>query len=149
MKGRVLQYSIQDNAGFISGDDGNRYTLKGADWRSDSPPTAGAEVDFGVSGSHATDVFLALPATQTVYAGVGSKNRVTAALLAFFLGGLGAHKFYLGHTGLGIVFIILTFTIIGAIFFTGPVAFIEFIIYLTKTDEEFERIYVQGRKALF
>lgn len=28
-----------------------------------------------------------------------SKSRMTAALLAFFLGGLGAHKFYLGKVG--------------------------------------------------
>lgn len=30
-----------------------------------------------------------------------SKSRMTAALLAFFLGGLGAHKFYLGKVGQG------------------------------------------------
>ena len=33
--------------------------------------------------------------------------------------------------------------------FTGPVALIESIIYVTKSDEDFERIYVQERKALF
>ena len=77
------------------------------------------------------------------------KNRITAALLAWFLGAFGAHKFYLGHTGLGIAWIFITCTIIGAIFWTWPVSFIEFIIYLTKSDEDFDRIYVQGRKALF
>ena len=32
------------------------------------------------------------------------KSKNVAAALAFFLGGLGAHKFYLGKTGIGIVY---------------------------------------------
>ena len=71
-----------------------------------------------------------------------------AFLLAFLLGGFGAHKFYLGHVGLGILYIVLTLTLIG-ILFTGPAALIESIIYVTKSDEDFERIYVQERKAWF
>lgn len=65
-----------------------------------------------------------------------SKNRVTAALLAFFLGGLGAHKFYLGKTGMGFLYLIFFWTFIPAI-----VAFIEFIIYLCSTDESFALKY--------
>lgn len=34
------------------------------------------------------------------------KSKTTATLLAFFLGGLGAHKFYLGQTGQGILFLL-------------------------------------------
>jgi TM2 domain-containing membrane protein YozV len=30
------------------------------------------------------------------------KSKTTAALLCFFLGGLGIHRFYLGYTGIGI-----------------------------------------------
>ena len=33
----------------------------------------------------------------------GNKSKVTAALLAFFLGGLGIHRFYLGYTWQGVV----------------------------------------------
>jgi ribosomal protein L37E len=33
--------------------------------------------------------------------GSGEKSRIAAALLAFFLGGFGAHKFYLGKIGQG------------------------------------------------
>ena len=42
-----------------------------------------------------------------VNAGVGlrPKNKWTAFLLCFFLGGLGAHKFYEGKTGMGILYI--------------------------------------------
>lgn len=40
---------------------------------------------------------------------VSPKSRVAAALLGFFLGGLGAPDFYLGHTKIGVIKLILTF----------------------------------------
>ena len=49
MKGRVLSYSVQDNAGIISGDDGRRYTFEGPQWREQDPPVQGAHVDFQVA----------------------------------------------------------------------------------------------------
>lgn len=64
------------------------------------------------------------------------KSRVTAALLAFFLGGFGVHKFYLGQIGLGFVYLIFCWTFIPAL-----IAFIEFIIYLTMSDESFNQKY--------
>ena len=67
---------------------------------------------------------------------VGRKSRVTAALLAFFLGGLGAHKFYLGRIGWGIVYLLFCWTLI-----PGIVAFIEFIIYLCTSDDDFAKKY--------
>ena len=42
------------------------------------------------------------------------KNPTTAVLLALFLGGLGAHKFYLGQTVAGILFILFAWTTIPA-----------------------------------
>lgn len=68
--------------------------------------------------------------------GTGDRSRVPAALFAFFLGGLGIHKFYLGRTGEGVIYLIFFWTLIPAI-----VAFIEGIIYLTMSDEEFARKY--------
>jgi TM2 domain-containing membrane protein YozV len=38
------------------------------------------------------------------------KNNTTAVLLALFLGGLGIHKFYLGQTGLGILYLLFCWT---------------------------------------
>ncbi|EFP0252346.1 NINE protein [Salmonella enterica] len=73
-------------------------------------------------------------ATQSVTS--GEKSRITAALLAFFLGGLGVHKFYLGKTGQGFLYLIFCWTFIPAI-----IAFIEFIIYLCDSDENFARKY--------
>ena len=67
---------------------------------------------------------------------IGTKSRVAAALLAFFLGGFGVHKFYLGRTAAGILYLLFFWTFIPAI-----IAFIEFIIYLTMTDEAFAEKY--------
>lgn len=64
------------------------------------------------------------------------KTRVAAALFAFFLGGLGGHKFYLGQTGLGIVYLLFCWTLIPSF-----IAFIEFIILLTMSDNAFNQKY--------
>lgn len=72
----------------------------------------------------------------TLSGGVGEKSRITAALLAFFLGGFGVHKFYLGRTGAGILYLLFFWTFIPAF-----IAFIEFIIYLTMSDEAFTAKY--------
>ena len=38
MKGRVLSYSIQENRGVISGDDGARYAFVGSEWNEHEAP---------------------------------------------------------------------------------------------------------------
>ena len=43
------------------------------------------------------------------------KNPTVAVILALFLGGIGAHKFYLGQTGLGILYLLFFWTYIPAI----------------------------------
>lgn len=60
-----------------------------------------------------------------------SKNKVTAGLLALFLGGFGAHKFYLGKNGMGILYLIFCWTYIPSI-----IALIEAIMYFTKSDKQ-------------
>ena len=76
-----------------------------------------------------------------------SKSKVTAGLLAIFLGWLGVHKFYLGHVGLGVLYIAVTLLSLG--FISLFVGIAEGIIYLTKSDEEFHYVYVQERKSMF
>ncbi|MFJ5161956.1 NINE protein [Pantoea sp. NPDC088449] len=66
----------------------------------------------------------------------GNKSRIAAALLAFFLGGFGVHKFYLGRVGQGLLYLIFCWTFIPAI-----IAFVEFILYLCSSDEDFARKY--------
>jgi TM2 domain-containing membrane protein YozV/RNA polymerase subunit RPABC4/transcription elongation factor Spt4 len=61
-----------------------------------------------------------------------SKDRVTAALFAIFLGSFGAHRFYLGHIGLGFLYLVFCWTWI-----PGIVGLIEGIVYLTMSDQQF------------
>ena len=64
------------------------------------------------------------------------KNKTTAALLAFFLGGFGVHRFYLGRTLSGVMYLLFFWTFIPAI-----IAFVEFIIFLTMSDDTFNQKY--------
>lgn len=63
------------------------------------------------------------------------KSRFIAALLAFFLGGLGIHKFYLGKW-CGIFYLIFCWTYIPTI-----ISFIEGILFLTNGEDNFNRKY--------
>ena len=75
----------------------------------------------------------------------GAEKKIAAGIFAILLGWLGVHKFYLGYTKEGIIQLLLgVFCLVG-----GIIGLIEGIIYLTKTDEEFVRIYVQGKKGWF
>jgi TM2 domain-containing membrane protein YozV len=40
--------------------------------------------------------------------GISPKSRLATALFAFFLGQLGAHRFYIGKTGTAVVMLVLT-----------------------------------------
>ena len=66
----------------------------------------------------------------------GDRTKVAAVLLALFLGGLGAHKFYLGQAGQGILYLLFFWTFIPAC-----VAFLEAIIYATQSEHDFDRKY--------
>ena len=75
---------------------------------------------------------------------MASGKKVPAGVLAILLGGLGVHKFYLGYTKEGIIQLCLAFCGV-----SGIIGVVEGIIYLTKSDEEFDKIYVEGRKGWF
>ncbi len=64
------------------------------------------------------------------------KSRVTAGVLGILLGGLGIHKFYLGDTGLGIIYLLFFWTVVPAV-----IGFIEGLIYLFMSDEDFAAKY--------
>ena len=109
-------------------------------------------VDFEIDGDHAKSVFVALTGSAP-----GSKDKTAAGLLAIFLGGWGIHKFYLGYPIPGLIYL-LTNTVgfaITWIFLFIPniilaiIALIEGILYLTKSDEEFEQLYVVQKRPWF
>ena len=69
------------------------------------------------------------------------KNHTVAGFLAIFLGGLGVHKFYLGHVGLGLLFLLFCWTGIPSI-----VGFVEGILYLECPQEQFTEKYSYLKK---
>ena len=72
---------------------------------------------------------------------ISSKSRLGAALLAFFLGVFGAHRFYANKTGTGVVMLVLSITVYG-LFVTSIWALIDFIMILAGsfTDRDGKKI---------
>ena len=157
MKGQILNFSVQSNSGAISGEDGERYSFDGSDWQGNDSPARGMSVDFTVEGNQAKDIYVAVNRASSSAASSSGKSKTAAGLLGIFLGHLGIHKFYLGFTGPGLVFLLINtvgWTVSWMLLWTphivvGIIAFIEGIIYLTKSDEEFEQIYVIGKRKWF
>ncbi len=58
------------------------------------------------------------------------KDNVVAILLAIFLGGFGAHQFYLGRPGLGVLYLLFCWTLIPSI-----IALIECFFLTARVDQ--------------
>lgn len=83
-----------------------------------------------------------------------ASSKIAAGICGILLGSLGVHKFILGYTGAGVIMLLVT--ILGGIVTCGIsswviwiIGLIEGIVYLTKSDAEFVRLYVEGRKEWF
>ena len=79
-----------------------------------------------------------------------ASKKIAAGICGILLGYLGIHKFILGYKTEGLIMLLVTiFTcgIAGIIF--GIIGFIEGIIYLTKSDDEFVRTYVVNKRGWF
>jgi TM2 domain-containing membrane protein YozV len=76
--------------------------------------------------------------------------KIAAGICGILLGSLGIHKFILGYTAAGITMLLVTLL---TCFIAAPImhiiGLIEGIIYLCKSDEDFVRTYVDGRKEWF
>ena len=73
-------------------------------------------------------------------------KRIVAGILAILIGSLGVHKFILGYTREGLLQILLTVITCGI---GSIVSFIEGIVYLTKSDEEFYQTYQVNKRPWF
>lgn len=85
-------------------------------------------------------------------------KRVIAGVLALFFGSLGVHKFVLNYQREGAFLLILTVVgwatvciVVGIpiLIITQMVGLVEGVIYLTKTDDEFYKIYQANKKGWF
>jgi TM2 domain-containing membrane protein YozV len=145
MRGQVLGVDRTSGDGQISGEDGVRYVFRPDDWCDARGPGIGAHVDFTSENGRALRIFR-VPEAQTVKSAppqpTTDRNKIVAALLAFFLGMLGIHRFYLGRTGTGVLMLVLSATVIG-LFVTGLWAFVDMIRYLFMSDSEFAQRYAR------
>lgn len=87
--------------------------------KKESNPNAGININVSNNQSGVQPTYIANN-TKAV-------NKIVYCVLAFFLGGIGIHKFYAGKIGTGILYILFCWT-----FIPGFIAFIEFIIALCK-----------------
>ena len=74
-------------------------------------------------------------------------KKLPAGILAILLGPFGIHKFLLGYTTEGIIWLVISLFTCGTV--TYILGVIEGIIYLTKSDEEFYATYQLNKKAWF
>jgi len=58
MKGKILDYNIQNSTGIISGDDGQRYNFTNKEWKGDKAPSVNQKVDFEIDEKNAKSIYL-------------------------------------------------------------------------------------------
>lgn len=79
-----------------------------------------------------------------------NSKKILTGVLGIILGALGIHKFVLGYNKEGLIMLLVTLLTCG---FGSPVmgviGLVEGIIYLTKTDDEFEETYINNKKGWF
>jgi len=87
-----------------------------------------------------------------------NSKRILAGVFGIILGHLGIHKFVLGYNNEGVI--LLTISLLGyatlcflvGYFFilaAGIIGLVEGIIYLTKSDWEFNETYIKNKKSWF
>ncbi len=147
MRGQVLGVDKRTGDGMVAGEDGRRYSFTPTDWAHRGEPAIGMFVDFETEQNRALSIF-PVPGTAPPQASAptaadqNDRNKYIAALIAFLLGPLGIHRFYLGRTGSGIAMLVLTCTLVGLII-SAPWALIDMIRYLIMSDREFAARYAR------
>ena len=68
-----------------------------------------------------------------------TKSKTTAIVLALLLGDAGIHKFYLGQTLQGVLYLIFCWTLIPVV-----LAIVDAIIYISMSDQAFQQKYCGG-----
>jgi len=80
----------------------------------------------------------------------GADKKIVAGICGIVVGAFGVHKFILGYQTEGIIMLLVSLLSCGTLaFIMSIIGIVEGIMYLTKSDEEFVRTYVEGRKGWF
>lgn len=170
MQGLILVFNDQKQVGAIATQDGQRYQFPIKDWQEElATPERGLKVEFDVGEDNcARNIRLALPDSpapmsaastqepmQTAHSPIRNeqialkpKKKSILTLLGVFLGAFGAHKFYLGAWGWGIVYILALIILVGLtalhplfelllLAFTVLIA-VEWVRYILMSDAQFE-----------
>ena len=79
-----------------------------------------------------------------------SNKKLAAGLTGIFLGAFGVHKFILGYTKPAVIMLVVSLLTCGFGYFVFQViGIVEGVIYLTKSNAEFETEYLDGQKDWF
>ena len=79
-----------------------------------------------------------------------SNKKLAAGLTGIFLGAFGVHKFILVYTKPAVIMLVVSLLTCGVGYFVFQViGIIEGVIYLTKSNAEFEAEYLDGQKDWF
>ena len=91
---------------------------------------------------------------MTDWKALGADKKIAAGICGIVVGSLGIHKFILGYNTEGIIMLVTTIVLsIVSCGILWPVMWViglvEGIMYLTKSDEEFVRTYIQSKRGWF
>ncbi|MBB5074277.1 TM2 domain-containing membrane protein YozV [Bartonella callosciuri] len=118
MRGIIIS---QDQGTYlVSGDDGKRYQFATWDWLGKNPPRVGDAIDFVCEGSVISSVFPLLQQDS-------QPSKIMFALICWFAGIFGVHRFMVGKVRTGALMLILSLTLFG-LMITGVWAIIDFIV---------------------
>lgn len=139
MEGVVLGIDPQSGEIALKTTSGDRYYCEPNEWKGAFPVTVGMKVDFEAQAGSKAKTIYPIGRTSAQASNLkAEKSKVAATLFAFFLGGLGGHKFYLGAWGWGLLYLLFCWTYIPLI-----LAIIETVRYIVMKDEEFNEKYAQ------
>ena len=80
----------------------------------------------------------------------GANKKVAAGICGILVGTFGVHKFILGYQTEGVIMLLVSILSCGMLAIVMQIiGIVEGIMYLTKSDEELVRTYVEGRKGWF
>lgn len=139
MEGTVLGIDPETRVAAIKAKTGERLYFAPEEWKGTFPVTAGIAVDFDVESSgQAKNVYPVGRMPGQASTDRPPKSKTATTLFAFFLGAFGAHKFYLGAWGWGLLYLLFCWTYIPLL-----LAIIETVRYIVLKDDEFNERYAK------